>query len=179
MIIQFSKSFTLQSRWAVAIFDRDNTLIADNGYTYKKSDLRWKPDVIETLCKLTSIEIGIGIVSNQSGVSRGKFSIEECISFNNHLMDEAAKHGAKIDLVIFCPHVPGSTNNPLCPCRKPNTLMLQTAIRLLTSDLNTPYRNFGDKISDLYIGTKFSLESRQVSEGKFMHEVSTWLEELE
>ena len=49
-------------------FDRDNTLIKDEGYTYKKKDLKFLPGVIEGLKYLVKKDYLIIVITNQSAV---------------------------------------------------------------------------------------------------------------
>jgi len=59
-----------------AVFlDRDGTIIEDKGYTYKLSDLILFSEAVAGLKKLK--EFLIFIITNQSGVKRGYFSIED------------------------------------------------------------------------------------------------------
>ena len=56
------------------IFDRDNTLIKDYGYTHKIENLRWMPGALSMLRRLNNKRFGLFIATNQGGIALGKFS---------------------------------------------------------------------------------------------------------
>ena len=73
-------------------FDRDDTLIQDSSYMHKKEDLRFFEDTISTLQALKQKGYEFFIVTNQSGVGRGYFTIEQMHSFNQFMLDEFKKN---------------------------------------------------------------------------------------
>lgn len=68
------------------ILDRDGTVIEDKNYTYKIEDLEFLPGVIEGLTYLQE-EFVFFIVTNQSGIGRGYYTVEDFHNFNNYLID--------------------------------------------------------------------------------------------
>ena len=61
-----------------AVFlDRDNTLIRDEGYTYKIDDLSWIPGSINGLQSFFSKGFILVVITNQSGVARGYYNEKE------------------------------------------------------------------------------------------------------
>ena len=96
-------------------FDRDDTLIVDKNYMYKVADLEYFPDTIPTLKKLQELGFLLFIITNQSGVGRGYFSVEQMHEFNNHMISDLASQGIEIKELVFCPHAPEDN----CECRKP------------------------------------------------------------
>ncbi|MGB9810438.1 MAG: HAD-IIIA family hydrolase, partial [Dictyoglomus turgidum] len=80
-----------------AIFlDRDGTINEDKGYVYKTEDLVILPHVIEGL-KLLQKRFLIIVVTNQSGVERGYYTIEDVDKFHRHLYYTLAKEKVYID----------------------------------------------------------------------------------
>ena len=130
----------------LVIFDRDNTLIRDNGYTHKVEDLEWMPGALLNLQKLTESDFNIAIATNQSGIGRTLYSASDADIFHDKMVSEAKKSGGNIGSIVLCPHVPDDTGNPVCICRKPNPGMLVDLIKLYN-----PTETFmiGDKESDL------------------------------
>jgi UDP-N-acetylmuramoyl-tripeptide--D-alanyl-D-alanine ligase len=61
----------------LVLLDRDGTLNRDLGYTYKLSDLVVLPTNIEFIKSLVNKESSVICITNQSGIGRGYFSIEE------------------------------------------------------------------------------------------------------
>ena len=108
----------------VAIFDRDNTLVQDSGYTYRVEDLKWVPGVISSLKWLTSKNIGLAVATNQSGINRGFFDESDVLKFHTKMNEELALYGVQIDMFVICPHLPESSDE-ICGCRKPKPGMVE------------------------------------------------------
>ena len=111
------------------LFDRDNTLNMDKGYTHKPTDLMWMAGAKEAISAFNSAGFYVFVVSNQSGVGRGFYTYEEAIDFHIQMNKELAEIGAHIDDFVMCPHIPNKQGNPTCLCRKPNTGMLDLLIQ--------------------------------------------------
>ena len=62
--------------------DRDGVLIEDKNYAYKIEDLEILPGVIEGL-RLLRKNFLFFIVTNQSGIGRGYYTIEDFLSGND------------------------------------------------------------------------------------------------
>ena len=107
-----------------AVFvDRDGTLNYDNGYTHKISDLRIYDDIIPVLMDYYDHGYVIIVITNQSGINRGYYSIEDMEAFNTRLAEIFIKHGIKIEEFFYCPHRPDEH----CSCRKPETGLIEMA----------------------------------------------------
>ncbi len=130
-----------------AIFlDRDGTIIEDKNYAYKIEDLELLPGVIDGL-KLLQKEFIFFIITNQSGIGRGYYTVEDFHKFNNHLIKELKEHSIKIEKTYFCPHLKEDN----CECRKPKTKFIDTIV----SDFNIDIKNswmIGDHPSDVLCG---------------------------
>ena len=128
-----------------AVFlDRDGTLIVDQGYTRKPSQVEFLPGVIPALRAIQSAGYLLIIVSNQSGVGRGYFTIEEVDKVNDHLENLLNNHGIRISGTYYCPHRP----NERCNCRKPEPGMVFQAIKEYKIDASQSYL-VGDKWTDV------------------------------
>ena len=73
---------SLYSARKIAFFDRDGTLNHDDGYTFKKEDLQLLPQGIEVLSIAIENDWTPVVVSNQSGISRGYYTLESAKEFN-------------------------------------------------------------------------------------------------
>ena len=113
----------------LVIFDRDGTLIVDNGYTYKIKDLKWMKGATQLLRELNQVGITVVVATNQSGIGRSYFSLEEVIEFHSQMSREAEMSGGKIECFYICPHTPDLNGLPECSCRKPNPGMLISAMQ--------------------------------------------------
>lgn len=121
-----------KSNWLI-VFDRDNTLNHDFGYTHKVEDFSWKSGVPELLALLAPLQLNFAIASNQSGIGKGLYSIEDAKTFNSHLVAKAKEFGVSFSVVVFCPHDP-ELDFP-CDCRKPNSGMLIFLGKYFSTDL--------------------------------------------
>ena len=138
-----------------AVFlDRDGTIIKDENYLSDPNDIEIIDGAVEALKNLQENNYKLVVVSNQSGVARGKFGIEDVEKVNLHLSEMLAKHNVFIDAFYYCPHHPNGTVaefSGVCQCRKPSTGMVEEAVYQLAID---PRKSFviGDKLADLHLG---------------------------
>ena len=98
------------------------------------------------------------VVSNQSGVGRGLFSLARLQEINQRFLRMVEEAGAKIDGLYFCPHRPEDN----CACRKPGTqLVLDAAAALGFVPAHSVV--IGDKGSDVELGRRLQALTMLVS----------------
>ncbi len=115
-----------------AVFlDRDGTINYDKGYTYKLEDLKIYDDIIPILKKYYDNGYIIIVISNQSGINRGYFTVNDMKKFNDGIKRIFMEHGIVISDFYFCPHKPEEN----CECRKPKTGMVEQAVKKYGIDL--------------------------------------------
>jgi D-glycero-D-manno-heptose 1,7-bisphosphate phosphatase len=146
-----------------AVFlDRDGVLNADAGYTWRLSDLQILPGVPDALAVLGRRGFLRIVVSNQSGVARGFFGVDDVERFHGALRAELRAQLAReqpgttvpgdlLDDVFYCPHLPDGVPGPYrraCTCRKPEPGLLHEAAQRHGIDLASSYL-VGDKDSDI------------------------------
>jgi len=125
-----------------AIFlDRDWTLNYDFTYVYKLEDLKILNGAKEWLELLKNMWYKLIIVTNQSGIKRWYYTMDECNKFNEELEKQL---WIKFDDIYICPHL--SEEN--CECRKPKTLFIEKAIEKFNLDISKCYFIW-DKESDI------------------------------
>ena len=95
--------------------DRDGTLIEDVGYIASPDHVLPLPGVFEGLQLLKQNNYHLHIVSNQSGLARGKFSSEEFDEVEVRFKQVFLKEGIIFDSLNYCFHSPTEG----CTCRKP------------------------------------------------------------
>jgi D-glycero-D-manno-heptose 1,7-bisphosphate phosphatase len=139
----------LRKSWKMnkAIFlDRDGTLNDDTMYPHKIKHFKLLPGVIEGLKRLSYDYIFI-IITNQSGIGRGKFTEQDFQSFNNHLVGTLKKEGIEIKKTYHCPHHPDDN----CECRKPNPKNIRLAAKEFDIDIDKSWM-IGDHPPDIKVG---------------------------
>jgi HAD superfamily hydrolase (TIGR01662 family) len=104
---------------ALVLLDRDGTLVRDVPYNGDPGLVEPLPGVREALDRLRARGIRVGIVSNQSGIARGRISEEQAAA----VMARVAELLGPFDAVRWCPHAPEDT----CGCRKPAPGLLLAA----------------------------------------------------
>lgn len=111
------------------LFDRDGTLNVDVNYLYRTSDFRWMPEAPEALFWLVQQGCKIYVVTNQSGVARGYFSLADMQNLHDYMNRMLRAYGVQIDKFYYCPHLKGGAIKEFaieCDCRKPKPgLVLQ------------------------------------------------------
>ncbi len=133
-----------------AVFlDRDNTLIEDEGYIHEPEKVKLLKGVVEGLKLLKDEGFLLIVVSNQSGIGRGYFSVSDFFAVNERLNQILMKEGVQIDDFFFCPHKPEDG----CKCRKPSPELLFRAAKKWDIDLSQSYM-VGDKTSDVLAGQR-------------------------
>ena len=149
------------------LVDRDGTLIVDKDYMSDPDQIDFIEGSIAALKKAQSHGYKIVIVSNQSGVARGKFTIDIVEKINRRILYLFAKEGIDIDAIYFCPHykygtVPEYTK--ICQCRKPSPGMPEEAAKDLGIDLRKSWV-IGDKLDDVKLGIAMGGKSILVRTG--------------
>lgn len=146
-------------RWPAVFLDRDGTLMSDLGYLSDPRKVRLYSGTAKALRLLRSKGFRLFVVTNQSGVARGFFSLKSVRKTNNRFMDLLGKRGGRLDGIFYCPHYPGGqvkSFSRTCSCRKPAPGMVRQACRKFPLDLNKSYM-VGDKLDDLRLAKRAGL----------------------
>ncbi|WP_308910064.1 HAD-IIIA family hydrolase [Pseudokordiimonas caeni] len=157
-------------RQPAVIFDRDNTLVEDHGYTWKVEDLKWLPGAVDAIRKINDGDRRVFVATNQAGIAKGHYRQDDMHRF--HAAMQAALHeaGAHIDGFFFCPHHPEGVVPHLavpCDCRKPGTGMLQQMSTAFDLDLAGSVI-VGDKLTDVECGLAFGIRGLRFDGGNLL-----------
>ena len=139
--------------------DRDGVINQDNGYTFKTSDLTILDGVIEGLKAIEHLKYKIIIITNQSGIARGLFKVNEFHEYMKNLTDILAENGILVCDYFYCPHHIDGVVEELaisCECRKPEPGMIIQAKKKYNLDLSRSIL-IGDKETDIMAGRNASL----------------------
>jgi len=127
------------------ILDRDGVINEDSDKFIKSPD-EWHPITgsLEAIAKLNHFGYRVAVATNQSGLARGLFSIDDLNAIHQKLHKALDLIGGQLECIVFCPHGP----NEGCYCRKPNPGLLLQIKERIGSDLeHVPV--IGDSMRDI------------------------------
>jgi histidinol-phosphate phosphatase family protein len=128
-----------------AVFlDRDGVVIHEANYLSDPKKLRLVASAPAAIKRLQKAGYKAVVISNQSGVGRGYFTLATLKKVHAKLHAELKKKGAELDALYYCPHAPERR----CACRKPKTLMLERAKKRFKLDVKASWF-IGDTTTDL------------------------------
>ncbi|MDC0205312.1 HAD-IIIA family hydrolase [Pelagibacteraceae bacterium] len=153
-----------------AVFlDRDGTINYDDGYTYKFSEFRFRPFVLKGLKYLTEKKFLIFIVTNQAGIAKGKFKINDLNKLHNKLISLFIKKKIIINEIKYCPYHPEGIVKKYRKktlYRKPGNLMIKDLIKKWNVDIKKSFM-LGDRKSDELAAKKSKLYYEYVEKNFF------------
>ncbi len=90
-----------------AVFlDRDGTLIVEKNYLSRPEDVALLPGISLALQRLQAAGYQLFVVSNQSGVGRGYFTLAEVDRVNHHIEAILKQEGVKFIKTYIAPEAP-------------------------------------------------------------------------
>ena len=117
-----------------AVFiDRDGTIMEDCVYCSDPKNVKIFHGVPEALRRLKSNGFKLIIITNQSGIGRGLFTVEQYRAVEAEVLRQLGV--GLIDATYFCPDVPGQYST----CRKPAPGMVVEATRDHQIDLSRSF----------------------------------------
>lgn len=138
-------------RRAGVLLDRDGTINVDHGYVGSVDRVDLLPGAAEAIARLNAGGVPVAVVTNQAGVARGLYGIDDVEEVNAHIAAELARVGAQVDLWLFCPYHPDGTVAAFARMsadRKPGPGMALAAAEALSLDLEQSWV-IGDALSDV------------------------------
>jgi len=138
-------------RRAAVFVDRDGTVNREVHYLASVAGLRLLPGVAAAIRRLGDAGFAIVLVTNQSGVARGRMTLATVDAIHAELARRLAARGATLAGIYVCPHHPDAGAPPFrrrCQCRKPAPGLVRRAARDLGLDLGRSYC-VGDGAVDL------------------------------
>jgi D,D-heptose 1,7-bisphosphate phosphatase len=131
-----------------AVFlDRDGTLIAEKHYLHRPEDVEIFPGAGEALRRLAEAGFKLIVVTNQSGIGRGYFTLGDAERVNEYVAGEFARAGVRFEKTYIAPEAPDQPSRG----RKPSPQFLWDARDELGLDLGQSFM-VGDKLIDLECG---------------------------
>ena len=128
-----------------AVFlDRDGVINVEKNYLYKITDFEFINGVFDSLKYLQSLGYKLFIITNQSGIGRGYYSLDDFNVLTDWMLKKFQEQSIIISQVELCPHSP----NQKCNCRKPKIGMIENILKNHQINLNESWL-IGDKFSDI------------------------------
>ena len=142
-----------------AVFiDRDDTIMKDCGYCSDPKDVKIFPGVPEALQRLKSNGFKLIIITNQSGIGRRLFTLEQYRAVEAEVLRQLGD--GLIEATYFCPDLPGQQSTH----RKPAPGMIVDASRDHQIDLSRSFL-IGDKEIDVECAHNAGLRAIRVRTG--------------
>jgi D,D-heptose 1,7-bisphosphate phosphatase len=138
-----------------AVFiDRDGTLIKDVPYNADAALIEFLPHAIEALGALKRNNFLLILISNQSGIARGFFTVDELKEMHWVIQQTLLNFNVWLDAIYYCPHHPDGQIKEYgieCECRKPKPGLILKAANEHNIDLSNSWMA-GDILNDVEAG---------------------------
>jgi histidinol-phosphate phosphatase family protein len=133
------------------LLDRDGTIIVDHGYVGSVDRVEFIDGSPDAIARFNRAGIPVAVVTNQSGVARGLYGIDDVARVHRWIAERLAEHGAHIDLFLFSPYHPAGVVEAFARTsedRKPRPGMAMAAAAALNLDLSVSWV-VGDRPEDI------------------------------
>jgi histidinol-phosphate phosphatase family protein len=133
------------------LLDRDGTIIVDHGYVGSVDRVEFIDGAPQAIARFNRAGIPVAVVTNQAGVARGMYGIDDVVQVHRYIADHLAGHGAHIDLFLFSPYHPAGVVEAFARTsedRKPRPGMAKAAAAALHLDLTASWV-VGDRPEDI------------------------------
>jgi len=145
----------------IAFLDRDGVINSNRlkAYIGSLKDFRWVPGAIKAIKFLNDKNYKVVVVTNQSGIARGFFTIKDVKKIHSFIQKKLKKNKAKIDKFYFCPfHKDGIIKKykKKSSLRKPNIGMFRLAQKKWNIDKKNSFM-IGDQKTDMQFAKKANI----------------------
>jgi D-sedoheptulose 7-phosphate isomerase/D-glycero-D-manno-heptose 1,7-bisphosphate phosphatase len=133
------------------LLDRDGTIIVDYGYVGSVDRVEFIEGAPEAIAGFNRVGLPVAVVTNQAGVARGLYGVDDVARVHQHIQACLAGHGAHIDLFLYCPYHPAGIVEGFVRTsedRKPGPGMAFAAATALSLDLSASWV-VGDRPEDI------------------------------
>ena len=153
----------MRKKTKIAFLDRDgviNSSKINNGYIGFIKDFKWIKGSKKAIKYLKSKKYKVVIVTNQSGIARGYFSLRDVYKLHNHIKFELNKFGTEVDKIYFCPYHQDGVKKRYSKksiLRKPNIGMYKLAEKKWNIDKKNSFM-IGDQLTDMQFAKKSQIK---------------------
>jgi len=134
----------------VAFLDRDGVINEEVGYLHEADQFKYTYKCIEALHRIKLLGYKLAIVSNQAGIGKGIFTIDQYHTLSDHIINDLKSNGVEILETMFCPHIEGALIQEFdldCSYRKPKPGMINFICDKYSVDRSGSFL-VGDKLTD-------------------------------
>ena len=133
------------------LLDRDGTIIVDHGYVGSIDRVEFIEGSPEAVAMFNRANIPVAVVTNQAGVARGFYGLDDVARVHRYIAECLAEYEAHIDLFLYCPYHPDGVVEAFARTsedRKPGPGMARAAEAMLDLDLAASWV-VGDRPEDI------------------------------
>ena len=134
-------------RFDTVLFDRDGTLIENVPYLSDPVAVRPMPHAVATVARARAQGLRVGVVTNQSGIGRGYYTLADAENVNTRVCADFAPDGVRFEKIYIAPEAPDQPSRG----RKPSPQFLFDARDEFGIALAESFM-IGDKLIDLECG---------------------------
>jgi D-sedoheptulose 7-phosphate isomerase/D-glycero-D-manno-heptose 1,7-bisphosphate phosphatase len=151
------------------LLDRDGTIIVDHGYVGSVDRVEFIEGAAEAIRGFNRAGIPVAVLTNQAGIARGLYGIDDVSKVHRHMTDCLAGQGAHIDLFLYCPYHPEGVVEAFARTsedRKPGPGMAKAAAAALNLDLTGSWV-VGDRPEDIGLAAAVGASAIYVGHGNY------------
>ena len=162
----------------VLFLHRDGVINKDYGYVHEIGNFEFMDGIFDLCDAFVKNGFRIIVVTNQSGIARGYFNMNDFKNITNWMVATFQTKGIDILDIFYCPHGPDEN----CNCRKPKSQLFLEAVKKYKIDTRKSWM-IGDKESDIVassnagiLNTVFLSNDYQNTESSALHHASNLTE---
>ena len=157
------------------LLDRDGTIIVDHGYVGTAERVEFIDGAAEAIAAFNAARIPVAVVTNQAGVARGRYGIDDVGLVHRYIAERLAERDAHVDMYLYCPYHPDGTVEAFARSsddRKPGPGMAKAAATALNLDLTASFV-VGDRPEDIGLAEAVGAMAIYLG-GAVLHRPGVW-----
>lgn len=160
------KNLNIDKSWTLFL-DRDGVINKklNNDYVKNWVEFQFLDHVLDSIKYFSKIFGKIIVVTNQQGIAKRLYSIQDLEMIHKNMMYEISYHGGKIDKVYFSPYLDSENH----PTRKPKIGMALKAKEDFKEISFEKSIIVGDSMSDMIFGRNAGMKTIFISEKEVLN----------
>jgi histidinol-phosphate phosphatase family protein len=150
------------------LLDRDGTIIVDHGYVGSIDRVEFITGAAGAIARFNRAGIPVAVVTNQAGVARGLYGIDDVARVHRYIAKRLAEEGAHVDLFAYCPYHPEGVVDAFTRTsedRKPRPGLAKAAQTALNLDLTASWV-VGDRHEDIGLAEAIGASAVYLGSGR-------------